>query len=309
MATPNTGSPGLQKRTGPGPFGPQVFGTGGGTSTTRSAAEGARYALDKMGIPTLSTLFGGGTTGGFKQFPYNDPTLSEPTREKASTGGLATAKSGLKTARGELDFARGEVTRFRDEYNDPTSTGAFQSTLGVASSRTARDVEEQGRLGREAVSRSGIVGGYDPERDARGRSKALAETAFEAAGQARAEALKGYESAGSLYGSAAGLYGGALGGVNDVNNSIRESQTQLDRAFGDQTQEFNRAKIDKSRLAIDAVKSITDSIGSFNPGSFFATALEGTRFDVNRADALRRENTNSGGYRLSGSTSRPRASF
>lgn len=203
----------------------------------------------------------------------------------ADRSGLKESSATIGRGRKELAFARGEVNRFRDEYNDPTHTGAFQDTLALASSRTARDVEEEGRVGREAASRSGIVGGYDPERDARGRSKALAETAFEAAGAARDQALKGYESAGSLYGTAAGIYGRALDADTSIKNSIRESQTALDRAFGDQTQEYNRTLIEKSRLGIDSIKSIMDGFGgSFNPGSFFETALQGTRFDVNRHD-------------------------
>lgn len=288
-----------------GPYGPSVFGRGEGTPTVRSAAEGARYALDKMGVPSLSTLFGQNGGSGFKQFPYDAPTLTAPTRETAGSNGLSEARHGLKVAKGALDTARGDVNAFRDEYNDPTHTQAFQSTLALANSRTARDVEEQGRLGREAASRSGIVGGYDPERDARARQKALSDTAFEAAGQARSEALKGYEEAGGIYSSAAGLYGSALGGVNATNNSIRESQTALDKAFGDQTQEYNRNQIEKSRLAIDSIKSITDSLGSFNPGSFFETALNGTRFDVGRADELRRERERRGN--VGGSLSSRRA--
>lgn len=268
--TPNYGSP-------QSPYG----NSGQGSAAVRSAAQGARYALDTMGIPTLSSLFG--PNGQFKQFGFDSPDLMKPTRATAA-GPTGQAKGNLALAGRELSQRKGDVNAFRGEYNDPTHTGAFQDQLAIANSRISRSGEASREEARAGAARRGFSGGFNPERDARAGAKALSDSVFEGAAAARDSALKGYGEAMGGYGSAAGLYGQAFGEYGNEQRSQRETQARLDEAYGHDVQSYNQNLISRSGLGAEYIKSLGSAFGSFNPGQFFGTALEGTMFDVNRSD-------------------------
>lgn len=272
------------------------FGRGGGSDTVRSAAQGARYALDTMGIPTLSTLFG--PNGQFKQFGFDTPDLMKPgaapVRNTASQAGIDDAKKNLGFAKSQLGARAAEANRFRREYNDPTHTGAFRDEMAIANSRISRANEAGAEQARVSTARRGFSGGFNPERDVRAGMKALSDSVFEGAKSAREGALAGYGTAMGGYGSAAGLYGQAFGDYEGAQNSVRQTQAGLDEAYGrdvaaheSNIQDYNRNLIGRAGLGAEYIKSLGSAFGSFNPGSFFGTALEGTQFDVNRYDQSR----------------------
>lgn len=152
----------------------------------------------------------------YKQFrPFQDVNLPEAPTPQAPTPVQAPSAANYKGGdRGLLNEIRGAMNQSRSEFYDPTHSAAFTNLMSLASTKTARNVEETERAAREATARRGYAGGYsaETERASRDRMREMAATGFENAAQIRGEAGQ--------------LYGQQMGAFASVANAVMQADTE-----------------------------------------------------------------------------------
>lgn len=162
----------------------------GGGRTNRNATAGAKAFKDSLGLPDYEDLLGKLGGGG-------------STREFGNAG---RAGEGADYFRKELDAQKGNINRARAGIRNPTGTAGFKAVMRLTNERLGNEAENDRRLGAEAASRRGYVGGYSGERLDQDRRERAATAGYEGAASEREAQQKLFEGETGLYGTQAGAY-------------------------------------------------------------------------------------------------------
>lgn len=197
--------------------------------------------------------------------PIAAPTVQGPNRKdfgQADRGGIADAGR--------------DLSKFRQGFNDPTSTGAFQNLMKLTNEQTAAQESEVARHARDATSRAGYTGGFSAAtRQARGdRMKALAEAGFAGAAQVRGEELDAYKSAGDRFAQLMSGYNQAQSAGNVAFGNAASSAKELQARLGMDTAGLNQ----QSQLAWAGAKADAQKLQSQLDSAFNNQLIDAGRY-------------------------------
>lgn len=202
-----------------------------------------------------------------------------------------------------------DVKKFREEYNDPTSSAGYKAAMGIASEKGASVFGEVAREGRESASKAGYSGGFDSRAKAADQSRfqALSSAAFEGVKDVRDQALGGYKTSLDSLTSMIGNYNHDMttsnvafgGAMNDRNIAQAQSDNQFSKLVQDKNLSYADATAHANELQAQLDSAFNNQLidnAKYNQMSQSLAAqlaMEQARlkensrqFDLTREDAL-----------------------